>query len=192
LCAGPPILVGPSAPAVLCARRIKATSPLPLHFLWGRRPRRPCAQGLQFLWSAAGPGGLVRAPHEGNEPAAPPFFVEGRRPRRPSAQGLQFLWRAAGPGGLMAAGLKGSEPAAPPFFCGGPPAPAALCARRMRAASPLPLHFLWRAAGPGGLVRASHEGNEPAAFPLLSRISVLIAFQRRNRYNHVNNHCKAT
>jgi len=46
----------------------------------------------------------------------------------------------------------------------------------MRATRPLPLHVSvlvsvsqskspWRAAGPGGLVRASHEGNEAVAPP---------------------------
>jgi len=54
---------GPPAPAALCAG-------LPI-LVEGRRPRRPDAQGFQFLWRAAGPGGLVRASHEGNEPAAP-------------------------------------------------------------------------------------------------------------------------
>jgi|GEM_PF-5583545 len=114
--------------------------------------------------------GVAVALHRNLDPAT----VAGFRSRSPSW--IRRLGRAAGPGGLMRAAHKGNEAVAPPCCgaqrqrgrCpssfGGLPASAALCARRTRAARPLPLQF-WRAAGPGGLMCAAHKGNEAAAPP---------------------------
>gem|GEM_PF-5750268 len=98
---------------------MRATRPLPLHFLEGRRPRRPDARGHEgneavappFFWRAAGLGGLMRAGMRATRPL--PLHVSVSV----SGSQSQSSWRAAGLGGLMRAGEKGSEAAAPLIVC---------------------------------------------------------------------------